>query len=104
MPTLIHFLYVILHYFIQAVIWVIIANAIVSWLIAFDVVNMRNRVVRQIVTFLDAITRPILKPLRRIVPPLGGIDITPLILIVVLSAVDQVLLPALNNWLISLVS
>ena len=72
MPTLIHFLYVILHYFIQAVIWVIIANAIVSWLIAFDVVNMRNRVVRQIVTFLDAITRPILKPLRRIVPPLGA--------------------------------
>jgi YggT family protein len=104
MPTLIQFLFVILHYFIQAVIWVIIANAIVSWLIAFDVVNMRNRVVRQIVTFLDAITRPILRPLRRIIPPLGGIDITPLILIVVLSAVDQVLLPALYGWLVSLVS
>jgi YggT family protein len=104
MPTLIQFLFVILHYFIQAVIWVIIANAIVSWLIAFDVVNMRNRVVRQIVTFLDAITRPILRPLRRIIPPLGGIDITPLILIVVLSAADQVLLPALYGWLVSLVS
>ena len=103
MAALIQFLFVILHYLIQAVIWVIIANAIVSWLIAFDVVNMRNRVVRQIVTFLDAITRPILRPLRRIIPPLGGIDITPLILIVVLSAADQVLLPALYGWLVTLV-
>jgi YggT family protein len=104
MAALIQFLFVILHYFIQAVIWVIIANAIISWLIAFDVVNMRNRVVRNIVTFLDAVTRPILRPLRRIIPPLGGIDITPLILIVVLSAADQVLLPALYGWLVTLVS
>jgi YggT family protein len=103
MAALIEFVFVILHYLIQAVIWVIIANAIVSWLIAFDVVNMRNRIVRQIMTFLDAVTRPILKPLRRIIPTLGGIDISPLIVIVVLSAADQVLLPALGNWLISLV-
>ncbi len=104
MAALIEFLFVILHFFIQAVIWVIIANAIISWLIAFDVVNMRNHIVRSIVTFLDAVTRPILRPLRRIIPPLGGIDISPLILIVVLSAADQILLPALFNWLITLVS
>jgi YggT family protein len=103
MAALIEFLFVILRFFIQAVIWVIIANAIISWLIAFDVVNMRNRIVRSVVTFLDAVTRPILRPLRRIIPPLGGIDITPLILIVVLSAADQVLLPPLESWLISLV-
>jgi YggT family protein len=103
MAALIEFVFVILHYLIQAVIWVIIANAIISWLIVFDVVNMRNRIVRQIVTFLDAMTRPILKPLRRIIPTMGGIDISPLILIVVLSAADQVLLPALYSWLVSLV-
>jgi YggT family protein len=103
MAALIEFVFVILHYLIQAVIWVIIANAIISWLIVFDVVNMRNRIVRQIVTFLDAITRPFLKPLRRIIPSMGGIDITPLIVIVVLSAADQVLLPALDGWLVSLV-
>jgi len=104
MAALIVFVFVILHWLIQAVIWLIIANAIISWLIAFDVVNMRNRTVAQIVRFLDAITRPILRPLRRVIPTLGGIDITPVILIVVLGAADQVLLPALASWLISLVS
>jgi|SRR5471030_456896 YggT family protein len=103
MAALIEFFFAILQFFIQAVIWVIIANAILSWLIAFDVVNMRNRIVRSIVTFLDAVTRPILRPLRRVIPPLGGIDISPLILIVVLSAAAQYLLPALESWLISLV-
>jgi YggT family protein len=104
MAALLEFVFVILHYLIQAVIWVIIANAIISWLIAFDVVNLRNRIVRQIVSFLDAVTRPILRPLRRIIPTMGGIDISPLIVIVVLSAADQVLLPALYSWLVSLVA
>ena len=84
MAALIEFVFVILHYLIQAVIWVIIANAIISWLIAFDVVNLRNRIVRQIVSFLDAVTRPILRPLRRVIPTLGGIDISPVILILLL--------------------
>jgi YggT family protein len=104
MAALLAFVFLVLHYLIQAVIWVIIANAIVSWLIAFDVINMRNRTVYQIVHFLDRITRPLLRPLRRVIPPLGGIDITPVILIIVLEAADQALLPALANWLISLVS
>jgi len=103
MATLILFVFVVLHYLIQAVIWIIIANAIVSWLIAFDVINMRNRIVFQVVKFLDAVTRPILRPLRRFIPPLGGIDITPVILIILLEATDQVLLPALARWLLSLV-
>ncbi len=104
MAALIEFFFAILQFFIQAVIWVIIANAIISWLIAFDVVNMRNNIVRSIVTFLDAITRPILRPLRRVIPPLGGIDISPLILIVVLTAAAQYLLPPFEVWLISLVA
>jgi YggT family protein len=103
MVALIVFVFVVLHYLIEAVIWIIIANAIVSWLIAFDVINVRNRIVYQIVRFLDAVSRPILRPLRRFIPPLGGIDITPVILIIVLEAADQVLLPAAARWLISLV-
>ena len=102
MAAIIEFVFIILHYLIQAVIWLIIANAIISWLIAFDVINMRNRTVYQIVTFLNRVTAPILRPLRRFIPPLGGIDITPVILIVVLEAADQALLPALASWLISL--
>jgi YggT family protein len=104
MATLIIFVSVVVHYLIQAVIWIIIANAIVSWLIAFDVINMRNHIVFQIVKFLDAVTRPILRPLRRFIPPLGGIDITPVILIILLEATDQVLRPGLTEWLLSLVA
>ena len=104
MATLIIFVSVVVHYLIQALIWIIIANAIMSWLIAFDVINMRNATARQVVRFLDAVTRPILQPLRRIIPTLGGIDITPVILIVVLEAADQALLPALVRWLVGLVA
>ena len=103
MVALIEFVYLALHYLIQAVIWIIIANAIVSWLIAFDVINMRNATARQVVRFLDAVTRPILAPFRRFIPPLGGIDVTPVILIILLEAADQALLPALVRWLLGMV-
>jgi len=95
MAALIEFVFVILHYLLQAIIWVVIGNAIMSWLIAFDVINLRNRFAYQLAHFLDAVTRPLLRPFRRIIPPLGGVDITPVILIILVSATDQVLLPAL---------
>ena len=100
MAALIQFLFIIVHYLVQAVIWVIIANVIVSWLVAFDVLNMRNRLARQVAHLLNAATRPLLRPLQRIIPPLGGLDITPMILIIVLEAADQALLPPLFGWII----
>ncbi|HVN00508.1 MAG TPA: YggT family protein [Caulobacteraceae bacterium] len=103
MVALIEFVFAVIGALITAVIWLVIANAIVSWLIAFDVINMRNHTIRQIVTFLDAITRPLLRPFRRFIPPLGGVDITPVLLIIILGAAQQYLLPALGLWLISLV-
>ena len=102
MTAVIEFGYLALHYLIQAVIWMVIANAIVSWLIAFDVINMRNTTARQVVHFLDSVTRPLLRPFRRFIPPLGGIDVTPVILIILLEAADQALLPALLRWLLGL--
>ena len=62
-------------------IYVLIASAILSWLVAFNVVNTRNDVVRSIWRFLEAVTEPALRPIRRILPNLGGIDISPIILI-----------------------
>ncbi|HYC99066.1 YggT family protein [Brevundimonas sp.] len=59
--------------------WAIIISAIMSWLFAFDVINHRNRFVSQIATVLDAITAPILAPFRRVIPPLGGLDISPIV-------------------------
>ncbi len=87
------FFLVIFHGLIQLVILVLVVNAILSWLIVFDVVNMRNRFIYQLTRFLEAVTRPILRPVQRIIPPCGGVDISPVILILVLVAFDQALLP-----------
>ena len=61
--------------------WVLIAAAVVSWLIAFDVLNTRSRAVYMIADFLNRVTEPVLRPIRRILPNLGGVDISPVILL-----------------------
>ena len=61
--------------------WLIIAAAILSWLVAFNVVNARNDVVRAVWDFLYRVTEPALRPIRRILPNLGGIDVSPIILL-----------------------
>jgi YggT family protein len=62
-------------------IWLLIASAILSWLVAFNVINTGNRFVYQIGDFLYRITEPALRPIRNVLPSLGGIDISPLVLI-----------------------
>ncbi|MBN9513714.1 MAG: YggT family protein [Alphaproteobacteria bacterium] len=61
--------------------WVVIASAIMSWLVAFGVVNVRNQFIRVIVDMLFRLTEPVLRPIRRILPNLGGVDISPVILL-----------------------
>lgn len=65
-------------------IWILIASAILSWLIAFNVVNTRNPIVAGIGEFLYRVTEPALRPIRSVLPNLGGIDISPVILIILL--------------------
>ena len=103
MLAVIDFTQIIVTFLLGAVVWVVIINAVLSWLIAFQVINVRNRAVYSIVSFLDAVTRPILAPVRRIIPTLGGVDISPVILIVVIQAASVTLVPALFNGLRSLV-
>ena len=67
-------------------IFVVIASAILSWLIAFDVLNVRNPTVYKIASALERLTDPMLAPIRRFIPNLGGLDISPVILILVLQA------------------
>ena len=71
--------------------YVIIAMAIMSWLLAFDVINFRNDFVRSIWTFLNAVTEPLLRPIRRILPNLGGIDVSPIILLLLLMFVQELI-------------
>lgn len=64
--------------------WLIIASAIFSWLFAFNVINGRNQFVATIGDFLYRVTEPALRPIRRFMPDLGGIDISPIILLLIL--------------------
>ena len=72
----------------------IIASVVVSWLVAFDVINLRNRAAYNIVKTLEGVSRPLLAPLRRIIPPIANLDITPMIAIIVLQAAQS----ALSHW------
>ena len=76
---------------LQLYTWLIIASAILSWLVAFNVVNTRNDVVRAIWSFLDAITEPALRPIRNILPNLGGIDVSPIILLLLIFFIERVI-------------
>jgi YggT family protein len=102
--AILNFVFLIIDFALSAIVWLVIANAVISWLIAFDVINLRNRVAYSAVRFLDQVTRPILAPLRRIIPSIGGLDITPVILIIVITAAQRTLLPALFGWLAGLVT
>ncbi len=77
---------------IDLYIWIIIASAVLSWLIAFGVVNTQNRFVYLLADGLHRLTQPALRHLRQFVPNLGGIDITPVILILGLIFLKNVVL------------
>lgn len=77
---------------IQIYIWLLIGAAVMSWLVAFNVINTRNQLVYTLMDFLYRITEPPLRPIRRIVPHLGGIDISPVILILLLVFLQRALM------------
>ncbi|MBL6761121.1 MAG: YggT family protein [PS1 clade bacterium] len=66
---------------IEFYIWIIIASAVLSWLVAFDVINMRNRFVFMIGVALNRMTEPVYRRIRRFLPDMGGLDLSPLVLI-----------------------
>ena len=75
--------------------WLVIAAVVMSWLVAFNVVNTSNRFVYVIGDFLYRITEPALRPIRRVIPAFGGIDISPVILILLLYFLRDLLYEAL---------
>ena len=72
-------------------VWLLIAAAILSWLVAFNVVNTRNQFVGAITEFLYRITEPVLRPIRTRMPDLGGLDISPIILILIIMLIQRVI-------------
>jgi YggT family protein len=71
--------------------WIVIAAVILSWLVAFNVVNTRHPFVAGVADFLYRITEPVLRPIRNLLPNLGGIDISPIILFLIIILIQKII-------------
>jgi YggT family protein len=78
-------------YVLQLFIWVIVIQAILSWLVAFNIVNLQNRFVSAVLNGLDRVLNPVLRPIRNLLPDMGGIDLSPLVLILGVMLVQRLL-------------
>jgi YggT family protein len=83
----------IVHIILTVLWWFIIGQAVMSWLIAFNVINTHNQFVGQLWMVLDRITEPLYRPFRRIMPDFGGLDLTPMLVLILIIIVDG---PVLN--------
>ena len=70
-------------------IFIVLLAVVASWLIAFGVLNTRNDLARALINFLDALTEPVFRRVRRIVPQIGGIDLSPMIVFIILIAIQK---------------
>ena len=75
--------------------WIIIIQAIMSWLVAFNVINTYNDFVRQFLFALDKITEPIYRPIRRIMPDFGALDLTPMVVLLLIYILRNIIIPNL---------
>lgn len=73
--------------------WIIVIQAILSWLVAFNVINTYNDFVRSLLIALDRITAPIYRPIRKIMPDLGALDLSPLVVLLLIYIFDGIILP-----------
>ena len=85
---------------IQLYIYVLIAAAVLSWLIAFNVVNTRNQFVAMLADALWKLTEPVLAPIRRILPNLGGLDLSPVVLILLLIFLRNLLIELFSRTMV----
>ncbi|MDX3807827.1 YggT family protein [Bosea thiooxidans] len=76
---------------LQIYVWILIASAVLSWLIAFNVINTRNQFVATVWDMLYRMTEPVLRPIRERLPNMGGIDISPIILLLIIYFIQSVI-------------
>ncbi len=79
--------------------WIIVVQAILSWLIAFNVINTYNDFVRTLWQGLDRLTEPLYRPIRKIMPDFGALDLSPLVVLVLIFILSNILIPALARQL-----
>lgn len=86
-------LLMIINYLLGALSWIIIIQAILSWLVVFNVINTYNDFVRQVLYALDKICDPIYRPIRRIMPDFGAIDLSPLVALLIIQILTNIVIP-----------
>ena len=82
-------------YLLWILLWIIIVQAVISWLVAFNVINTYNDFVRQLLYALDKITEPIYRPIRRIMPDFGALDFSPLVVLLIIQILRGIVIPAI---------
>ncbi|MGD9814517.1 MAG: YggT family protein [Hyphomonadaceae bacterium] len=90
---MIDILYQIVHTLLGLIIVVLIIHVVISWLVAFEIVSRRNPMIESVWRFTTAITNPMLRPLRRLIPPIAGVDLSVLVLVLVLALLRDSVLP-----------
>lgn len=85
----------ILMLLLQVATWIIIAQAILSWLVAFNVINTHNDFVRQTLYALSRLTEPLYRPVRRILPDFGTMDFAPFVVLITISILQNIVMPAI---------
>jgi YggT family protein len=86
-----HSLIEIAHYLLSIVTWVIIIQVILSWLLVFNVLNIQSGGVRNFIVALDRVTAPLYRPIRRMLPDFGGIDFSPLVILILIQVLQKLL-------------
>lgn len=88
---MVHALIDIAHYLLTILTWVIIIQVILSWLITFNVLNTGSHGVRTFAVAIDRITAPLYRPIRRILPDFGGLDFSPLVILILIQVLQKLL-------------
>ncbi len=71
--------------------WTVIVQAILSWLVAFNVINLQNNVVRSVLRTLERVLEPLYRPIRRLLPDFGGIDLSPMVVLLVILLIQKLI-------------
>jgi YggT family protein len=85
----------IVDFILQIITWIIFAQIILSWLVAFNVINTSSHFVRSALSFLDRVTAPLYRPIRRLLPDFGGIDFSPMVILLAIFLLRNKVLPGI---------
>ena len=87
-----HLLGELLIFALNIYMWIIIAEVVISWLIVFDVINVKNPKAQNLIALIGKLTAPVMKPIRKYMPPIAGLDLSPLVAIIAIMIVERLIM------------